>query len=599
MDIQDILQELNIDLSDPEARRGAVEAIQAILAGRMRLEDGENPFASKAERPGDQIDLGEHEMEIDPNLIQPPQSRGSGGNIDTEIEDEEGLLNQTKGMNQETQSSQNDAQGPSSSASSSQSSSNDASGAQNGADSSGESSQQDDSSSVNQNNNTSDNFGAVDTPTGATNDNVEGTRSDEVDNTGADQANSGAGNPDEAETGSAGNEGTSETSDADFDDEAGADSTSSAITGDDSSDDEDTIDDADQSDEEASDDDFNSKLTGKNPKNESQRIQLGRTIEAAQNAIKKAKESGAPSSTVKLLEKCCELLEEMLDELESDSTAEINDKKIEQLISKTLDAISEVDKQDLTFTSQEDRDLQVKKIKDAMSDAVTAAELSAEDAEQIRKDKQAVVANQREVDKYAGRPRNSFKGFEDFITSLKRAMALQINVETAKAGSWAAINRRHDGTSVVMPGIKNKALPNGKIPVIDFYFDCSASWDDRDLLKGEEALSQIAQLERDGFIKTNIFYFAEDVYNDPETPRRRDGGTGAWNRIIENIITTKATNVVIMTDEDMQYQCNNPPPKGYKVAGFVWYLWRDGANAPRLPQLLQGRGGTLQYSFGS
>ena len=175
---------------------------------------------------------------------------------------------------------------------------------------------------------------------------------------------------------------------------------------------------------------------------------------------------------------------------------------------------------------------------------------------------------------------------------------MQVESEKVKAGSWAAINRRYDGTSVVKPGLKNKTLPSTKVPVIDFYFDCSASWDSYDLEKGDEALGKIAQLERDGEIKVNVFYFADSVYADPQSPRR-EGGTGAWNNIIENIVLTKATNVVIMTDDDMQWQCKNPPHKGYKVTGFVWYLWKNGSNAQNLPQLLQGRCGTMQYAFDS
>ena len=231
-----------------------------------------------------------------------------------------------------------------------------------------------------------------------------------------------------------------------------------------------------------------------------------------------------------------------------------------------------------------------------MSDTASTAELSAEDVEQIRADKQAIINNQREIDKYATRSKRSFKGFEEFITSLRKSLAMQISTEKTKANSWAAINRRHDGTSVVKPGIKNRTLPSHKIPVIDFYFDCSASWDDYDLQKGDEAVSKIAQLERDGEIKINMFYFANNVYADPNSPRN-EGGTGAWNHIIDNIILTRATNVVIMTDNDMEWQCEDPPHKGYKVTGFVWYLWKDGSNAQKLPNLLQGRSGTMQYSF--
>jgi hypothetical protein len=288
----------------------------------------------------------------------------------------------------------------------------------------------------------------------------------------------------------------------------------------------------------------------------------------------------------------------MLEELADDPSGEINENRLSQTIQKTLDAISEVDKAGLTFKSDEERARQVKQIKDAMADAATSAELSAEDVEQIRADKQAVINNKKEIDKYATRSRSSFSGFEAFITSLRRALALQVESEKTKAGSWSAINRRFDGTSVVKPGIKKKTLPSTKVPVIDFYFDCSGSWTDYDLQKGDDALSKLAQLERDGEIKINVFYFADNVYADVNSPRR-EGGTSAWNRIIDNIVLTKATNVVIMTDSDMEWQCSDPPHRGYKVSGVVWFLWKNGVNAQKLPHLLQGKSGTLQFAFDS
>ena len=38
-------------------------------------------------------------------------------------------------------------------------------------------------------------------------------------------------------------------------------------------------------------------------------------------------------------------------------------------------------------------------------------------------------------------------------------------------------------------------------------------------------------------------------------------------------------------------------PLKYTVPGYVWYLWKNGENAPRLPRDLKGRGGTQQFSF--
>ncbi len=155
---------------------------------------------------------------------------------------------------------------------------------------------------------------------------------------------------------------------------------------------------------------------------------------------------------------------------------------------------------------------------------------------------------------------------------------------------------------MLQPGKKIQELPNKKIPIIDFYFDCSGSWSDRDIAIGQKAVNKLADMEADGQIKINIYYFANDVHTDI-TSARNEGGTRAWNEIVKNVISTQATNVIIMTDDDMEATWNGrwsgQGALSYTVPGYVWYLWRDGDNAPRLPRDLKGRGGTQQFSFSS
>ena len=109
-----------------------------------------------------------------------------------------------------------------------------------------------------------------------------------------------------------------------------------------------------------------------------------------------------------------------------------------------------------------------------------------------------------------------------------------------------------------------------------------------------KAVSQLADMQEKGQIKLNVFYFSDEV---SETPKR--GGTSGWNEIVKNVIATQATNVVVMTDADMQswWHPQDKPPLRYTVPGYVWYLWKNGENAPRLPQDLKGRGGVQQFSF--
>ena len=158
------------------------------------------------------------------------------------------------------------------------------------------------------------------------------------------------------------------------------------------------------------------------------------------------------------------------------------------------------------------------------------------------------------------------------------------------------------GAGVLQQGKKFNELPNKKIPVIDFYFDQSGSWDEDDIKVGEKAVAALAEMEEKGQIKVNIYYFANNVHSDAASARY-EGGTWAWNSIVKNVIATQATNVVIMTDSDMEDRWdaerywNQGKAASYTVPGYVWYLWRNGSNAPRLPRDLKGRGGTQQFSF--
>ena len=83
MDIKDILDSLGLDLTNPEAKRGAVEAIQAILDSRTPPPD----------ISGMPMPKGEVEVEIDPDLLQPSQKYNQPeSDEDIEIEDDEDVL---------------------------------------------------------------------------------------------------------------------------------------------------------------------------------------------------------------------------------------------------------------------------------------------------------------------------------------------------------------------------------------------------------------------------------------------------------------------------------------------------------------------------
>jgi hypothetical protein len=541
MDIKNILDSLGLDLSNPEVKRGALEAIEAIMDSRTPSGGGGGPAGSG----------GTEEIEIDPDLLQPSlkQPPSFDDTDDIEIEDEEHILDQIQRNDSEDQEP---SEIPEKDKSDSESS------------------------------------------------DTEKTDSSDNDNTGSENDDSEAEdeeNSEESENIQAKSDNSSENiedDNAEDSEEAGIDSEDGAAEGetDEVKDSEDEFNEDDMLDDETknifTDADIKSK-------HEARKIKRERTLQAAKKALADAQAKKVSPALIHELEKAITALEELTEAVKK-TLANLSDEEFNLIINRVFDAIDAVGDKSLSFTSEEERDVRAKEIKNDLADTRTQAELSAEDVAKIRAENQAIKARDRESDKYKARSRASFKGFQDFLNSLYRAIALQVHTDEEQNDTWSALNRRHSGSSVLQPGRRIQELPNKKIPVIDFYFDCSGSWDENDIAIGQKAVSRLADMEADGQIKINIYYFSNDVFTDAGSARAQ-GGTAAWNEIVKNVISTQATNVIIMTDNDMETWWRGSRALTYTVPGYVWYLWRDGENAPRLPRDLKGRGGTQQFSF--
>ena len=562
MDINEILNSLGIDLKNPEAKRGAIEAIQAILDSRTPP-----PNMSGAGVPTEK----EIDIEIDPDLLQPSQKFNQpSDDTDIEIEDEEDILSQVKHNESEDDlDNTGNSQGDDTSDSDSDDSSSD-------------------------NNSESDegtDSGDTADEAGETEDSEESDSSDDVaDETddGADDGQGASETDDESET------------EADTEDETEVGEVSEEgdeeAEGESEEDDEPSFDEDDFLDNELKNSYDDKELQSKR---EARRIKRERTLAAAKTALDKAKTKNVSPALIRELEKSIEALES-LTEAKAKSLADISDEEFNIMVNRVFDAISAVGDNDLTFTSEEERALKAKEIKTDLGSRETQQELSDEDIAAIRAETQAVKAREKETAVYRKPAASSFKGFQEFLNSLYRAVALQVQTNEVQDDTWSAINRRYSGTSVLKQGQRKNELPDRKIPIIDFYFDCSGSWGPDDIEVGKKAVSTLVDMEEKGQIKINIYYFSNHVFNDMQSALD-EGGTQAWNDIVKNVISTQATNVIIMTDSDMEDwwegSRSGKPALRYTVPGYVWYLWRDGQNAPRLPRDLKGRGGVQQFSF--
>jgi hypothetical protein len=600
MDINKILQGLGIDLSNPEAKKGAAEAIQAILQSRTPTGGGGGGFTP----PGGKIDV-----EIDPDLIQPsiknqPNPDGSD-DLDIEIEDEEDILSQVK-RNESDLDQDNDTSGKQSQNSEETSDSDES-----------DSDESDDTTNSSKKDN-SDTDKSNTKPDSNSEDSEETDETDESDNDNTDDFEDEETSEDDFDTDSSDEEDEesfddiedSDVEDSDeLDDEdseledGDVDSTEGDSDGDNEdtdAEDEEDEDDSDFDEDDLIDDDLKGiKDKELQTKTDARKIKRERTLTAARNTLAAAQARKASPALIRELEKAIEALE-ALTEAVNKHIGDISDEEFNLLVNRVFDAIDALDDKSLTFTSDEERQQKVKEIKADISSANTQHELSAEDAAAIRAEHQAVKAREKENAKYQVRDRGSFKGFQDFLNSLYRAIALQVHHEEEQNDTWSAISRRNSGAGVIQQGKRIQDLNNKKIPVIDFYFDQSASWSSTDIQIGEKAVAALADMEAEGKIKINIYYFGDMVSNTNDKAQIGTGTSG-WNEIVKNVISTNATNVIIMTDDDMEnwWRPQDKPALTYTVPGYVWYLWKRGSNAPRLPRDLKGRGGVQQFSFSS
>ena len=188
-------------------------------------------------------------------------------------------------------------------------------------------------------------------------------------------------------------------------------------------------------------------------KHEARKIKRERTLQAAKKALADAKSKNKTPALIRELEKAIEALES-LQEAVAKNIKDISDEEFNLLVNRVFDAIDALGDSDLTYTSDEERKLKAQEIKADIENKQTQAELSAEDVAQIRAETQAIKAREKEKAKYAPKARGSFKGFQDFLNSLYRAIALQVHTEETRDDSWSAISRRNSGDGVLQQGKK-------------------------------------------------------------------------------------------------------------------------------------------------
>lgn len=265
-----------------------------------------------------------------------------------------------------------------------------------------------------------------------------------------------------------------------------------------------------------------------------------------------------------------------------------SDDEFAELINGALDLIDNAKK--VNYVN--DNDSRKTKIQRWSNDTSELQDLQQEDNMNIQQDYQKQLAREREKQKY-----NGFKGLDSFKINFYNTIQTEVQQVLQDYQSYDEINPEYESEDIIVKADLQRLIPEEVLPVIDVYFDCSGSWDDSDIAIGKRAIATVKEFEDMGQIKLNIFYFANNVHTTLG-PARNEGGTRAWNDILQNIKATNATNVVVMTDHDMNWDAEDGPV--CKVEGCVWWLWKNGESAPECTTHLVGKqsGPTgLQYMF--
>lgn len=270
---------------------------------------------------------------------------------------------------------------------------------------------------------------------------------------------------------------------------------------------------------------------------------------------------------------------------------EMTDDEFGDYINSTYDLIDQVEV--LDYEDEEELKKKKAKVGQWSTDPKTLKELEAEDDVALEKDFRKEKAREKENTKYA-----KVGTLDEFKLNFYNAIKHQVEMVIQEYQSYNEINAEYESEDVIMKADLTQEIPEEVIPVIDIYFDVSGSWDSEDIEIGKKAIATVKEFEDAGEIKLNIFYFSNGVSNTFESTRAIYGtGTHGWREVLKNIKATDAQNIMIMTDDDIEYLGSAKQGPTCRVDGCVWFLWKNGLASPSCVSHLIGRQGNYQYAF--
>ena len=188
---------------------------------------------------------------------------------------------------------------------------------------------------------------------------------------------------------------------------------------------------------------------------------------------------------------------------------------------------------------------------------------------------------------------NTWLNLSDLTSDIVKTIGTQIKIRNKPEDSYLRPNATFAGTKFILPGQKN--LEHRDLPVINIYFDKSGSVPRSGLERAREAMKELYNLEKRKLVKYRIYYFASEIVDEDSKPC--GSGTTAFPKILDHLQATRATNAIIITDDDFETQTTFSTISPINLKGKVWWLWHNGERSPSAFRYIQARLGRAQFSF--
>lgn len=311
---------------------------------------------------------------------------------------------------------------------------------------------------------------------------------------------------------------------------------------------------------------------------------------------------GTISSAIIDMEDAQREAEAIADQLDDEENKELKD-KVEDAGEQASELKKELEKKENTQGGRGgkhreidrdtiDKDIQIRaqKIKDFLNDAQNKIDAQQDNISAIRKEREE--KQKKDYERW-------FKQRTDlrFLSSLDKLVKTQ--TARHRESTWRRPSKNVvPGSDVLRKG--RRGVESRTVPLVAVFYDRSGSWDEEKTAVGDKAISMLTQnYEKKGLIKLQLFFFADKVSSNEHDPNL-GRGTTANQLILDKIKEINATNVIIITDGDMDNTDNysDTPFSGKvtEVPGGVYFLFKDG-RCNKIMRLLRGKTLTEAYDL--